>query len=339
MVNGQITKASDLLDENGALIQSGWSTRPLLRYNRECVAAGWHRLKEWDSYQIVHPEYTFGLIISDVGYFGTIRFEWIDFKKRHKLTGGWERLFTRGKMNLPTNSRRGDFAFENEKFSLSIQCLADRRKISVDFPSFGNVGLAGDITLHQNPADDSIVKANRYQQPHHFFYSDKLFSMPPEGAFRLGGISYPFTPEESYGRFDWGRGVWPYKIHWCWATCVGKLTDNREFWLSMGHSYDDPAFHDKNMAGLNGRGHKLGPITFHQPDDPMDNWRFTGNEGRVKVKLRPIFKHINRMNWLILSENATVLYGYFSGTVVLDDGGVIEIPDLLGHVEKTYWRW
>jgi len=42
--------------------------------------------------------------------------------------------------------------------------------------------------------------------------------MPANGEIKIGGESYSFEPESSFGLMDWGRGIWPYKTHWLWAS-------------------------------------------------------------------------------------------------------------------------
>ena len=137
--------------------------------------------------------------------------------------------------------------------------------------------------------------------------------MPAEGTVYFGDKPYKFTPQNCYCRLDWGRGVWPYKINWYWGGASGKTTDGHEIWFSHGHSYEDPALHDKNMVGYDGRGHKLGSIKFHVPENPMDPWQFTSEDGRFEMTLKPIFHHRSGMNFVIFTSKSVIAYGYYSG--------------------------
>ncbi|MHA1755268.1 MAG: DUF2804 family protein, partial [Promethearchaeota archaeon] len=74
----EIRKTTDLFDANGVLIQDGWARRPILRYNREKIKAKWYRLKEWDNYVIMHPDYQLNITVADVGYLGQITFQFIN---------------------------------------------------------------------------------------------------------------------------------------------------------------------------------------------------------------------------------------------------------------------
>ena len=335
----EITEPSDLFDDNGVLIQDGWARKPIVRYNREKVRAKWHRLKEWDNYVINHPDYNFSVTIADVGYMGLVTFEVMDYKEEKVYAGGLQKFFTKGTWNLPTSSEQGDIEFHNEMFDLTIKKLSDKREIIFDFPTFSEKGLKGNLILYQDPSKDSIVKVNRYKKKKLFYYSDKVLWMPVEGNVIFGDKPYKFTPENCYCRLDWGRGVWPYKSNWYWGGASGRTADGHEIWFSHGHSYEDPALHDKNMVGYDGRGHKLGPITFHVPEDPMDPWQFTSEDGRFEMTLKPIFHHQSGMNFVIFNSKSVIAYGYYSGYVILDDGTKVQVEKVLGHAEAIKWRW
>jgi hypothetical protein len=163
--------------------------------------------------------------------------------------------------------------------------------------------------------------------------------MPVEGQVTLGDEIYDFNSKGCYARLDWGRGVWPYKINWYWGAAAGKTTDGHDIWFSHGHSYDDPELHDKNMVGYDGIGQKLGPIRYHVPKNPEDIWSFTSEDGRFEMTLTPIFYHPSKMNYVIFNSKSTLVYGLYSGYVILEDGTKIEVEKLLGHAESIKWKW
>ncbi|MHA1301028.1 MAG: DUF2804 family protein, partial [Candidatus Helarchaeota archaeon] len=64
----EITRPSNLFNRKGVLLQRGWAKKPILNYNKENIRLGWHRIKEWDHYAILNPEFGFLLTLSDIGY-------------------------------------------------------------------------------------------------------------------------------------------------------------------------------------------------------------------------------------------------------------------------------
>ena len=335
----QITKPSNLFDDDGVLIQDGWATKPIIKYNRDKVIAKWYRLKEWDNYVVNHPKYNFSVTIADVGYLGMASFEIVDYGKQKVYSDGLQKLFTKGSWELPTSSKEGNIEFHNDKFDLNISRYVDKRRIKFDFPSFCKKGLKGDLIIHQDPAKDSIVKINRYENKKMFYYSDKIVWMPVEGRVKFGDENFEFETKSSYARLDWGRGVWPYKINWYWGAAAGKTRDGHDIWFSHGHSYEDPSFHDKNMVGYDGKGHKLGPIKFIIPENPMDPWQFTSDDGRFEMTMMPLMHNPSKMNFIIFNSKSNLVYGLYTGDVILDDGSKIHVENLLGHAEAIKWKW
>lgn len=337
-MNNEITQPSNLFDENGVLIQDGWARKPILKYNREKISSNWFRLKEWDNYVINHPDYNFSITVADVGYMGLVTFEIVDYKEQKVYSDGLTKFFTKGEWCLPVSSESGDIEFHNNLFDLLISRLPDRRKIEFNYSEFAEKGLKGNLTVFQDPKKDSIVKVNRYKKKKFFYYSDKIVWMPVNGSVYFGDKEYKFT-DECYCRLDWGRGVWPYKINWYWGAAAGKSKDGHDIWFSHGHSYEDPSLHDKNMVGYDGVGHKLGPIKFQVPENPKDTWRFTSEDGRFEMSMKPIFFNPSKMNYVIFNSKSKIAYGLYTGYVILDDGTKVYVENLLGHAEAIKWKW
>ena len=107
-MQNEIVNPSDLLDENGELIQKGWARKPLLKYNRENIKAGPLRIKEWDYYSISNPEYGVALTVADLGFAGLLSAVWLDFKGKSCIQDGTLIKFTKGKFNLPESSEEGN---------------------------------------------------------------------------------------------------------------------------------------------------------------------------------------------------------------------------------------
>lgn len=338
-MSNKITEPSNLFNEEGILVQDGWITKPIIKYNRDKVLAKWYRLKEWDNYVINHPKYNFSVTVADVGYLGMISFEIVDYEEQKVYTDGLQKFFTKGSWALPLSSQEGDISFHNEKFDLEITRLPDRRIIKFDFPTFAEKGVKGNLVMYQDPSRDSIVKVNRYEKKTLFYYSDKIVWMPVEGQVQFGEKNYDFDTKNSHARLDWGRGVWPYKIHWYWGAAAGKTKDGHDIWFSHGHSYENPSLHDKNMVGYDGKGHKLGPIKFLVPENPMDPWKFTSEDGRFEMTMLPIMHNPSKMNFVIFNSKSNLVYGLYTGDVILDDGTKVHVENLLGHAEAIKWKW
>ena len=83
----EITKPSPLLDDSGALVQTGWARRPLLDCNMENArTVGFRplqrfRAKRWDYYGVTSPSSYFSITLADLGYAGLALVYFVDFAK------------------------------------------------------------------------------------------------------------------------------------------------------------------------------------------------------------------------------------------------------------------
>ena len=61
----EITTRHALLDEQGKLIEPGYSKGLLMDYDRKAIKGGALRIKEWDYYLIANNDYAVALTIAD----------------------------------------------------------------------------------------------------------------------------------------------------------------------------------------------------------------------------------------------------------------------------------
>jgi hypothetical protein len=339
----EIKEPSDLLDEDGNLIQVGWAKKPILHYNRENINASWLRIKEWDYYAVLNDEFGISLTISDVGYLALIAIDWLDFTEKENYSGGKIKFFTKGKMDLPLTSEKGDVHFKSKNMELSFIKEESQRILRVESPKFkknDKKGMKGEIILQQDPHMDSMVIVTPFKKKkHNFYYNQKINCMPAKGEISIGENTFDFGKKKSFGVLDWGRGVWPYNNTWYWGSASGEI-DNIPFGFNIGYGFGDLSSASENMIFYDGKAHKLDRLTFHiDTKDYLKPWKFTSNDGRFELELKPILDRDAGVNLLILKMITHQVFGYYNGTVILDDGKKIEVNNLLGFAEEVKNRW
>ncbi|MBN1686689.1 MAG: DUF2804 family protein, partial [Spirochaetales bacterium] len=134
----QITCCGDLLDARGRLAVSGWATKPLLRYYRSRIRASPLRIKEWDYYEILNPEYGIVLLVYDIGYQGRALVKWMDFRAGTFEEHGPTLWFTRGAMGLPPSPETGDVVFDGGGVHWECRRGDGLRTFTFAFPGFRN---------------------------------------------------------------------------------------------------------------------------------------------------------------------------------------------------------
>jgi hypothetical protein len=339
----RITGAGDLLDARGRLATSGWATQPLLRYDRSRVGASALRIKEWDYYEIVNPEYGIVLLMYDVGYQGRAVVKWMDFRAGTFEEHGLTLWLTRGGMGLPPSSETGDVEFDRGGVRWECRRRVDGvRAFAFDFPGFrGGTGLSGTLDLAEARGQDTMVNAIPFRRATRFVYAQKINCMVPDGRVRIGSDEYRFSSDNrSHGCLDWSRAVFPYHVEWRWCTASG-VVGGVPFGVNIDYGFGTES--SKSMIFSNKRGHHLDKAryTFDRAD-PMKSWVFTDAEGRIELTLRPVCVERGGTNFVVLRMSVLKAYGFFTGRVRLDDGRWIEIGEsdrLFGSAEAVanYW--
>jgi len=339
-MQNEITKSTDLLDEDGNLVKKGWARKHVLSYNRDNINAGWHRIKEWDYYAILNPDYGITFTYSDLGYLGLIAICWLDFKKKTFHQEDKMVLFPKGKLGLPKSPDEGEIVFSNKGIDLMFRKVDNYRKIHFKYPDFqdGN-GIEADLSLYQDPNMDSLVIATPFKKEGRFYYNHKINCMSTQGNVKISENEFQFKPENSFGVLDWGRGVWTYSNTWYWGSASGKSEDNTLIGFNIGYGFGDTSLASENIVYYDGVGHKLDEVTFHfDENDFLKPWKFKSNDGRFKMDFQPLVDRNSNINLLVLKSDQHQVFGYFSGKIILDDGSKIEVDNLLGFAEKVVNR-
>jgi hypothetical protein len=105
MVGNQhrITEPHDLLDAHGHIIEPGYATKLLWKYDRNKIKAGWHRIKEWDYYYILNADFGIGFTLSDLGYISMVAVSWMDFRNNTFSQSDTMKFFPKGKSPILRN--------------------------------------------------------------------------------------------------------------------------------------------------------------------------------------------------------------------------------------------
>jgi hypothetical protein len=331
----------ELLDSNSQLTQSGWSKNLCLIYNRENIRSSSLRIKEWDYYTLLHPDYGLTITVTDLGIMSLISLVWLDFIAKKFFKFEESKLFSRGNLHLPTSSLEGDVSISGKKIQIEIKKQKNIRDITIfafKFKIKNHIGLQASFTLHKDDHADSIVVATPWKSKKgKFYYNQKINNFLLIGTVTIGNSNYEFQKENCFGVLDWGRGVWPYKNIWYWSSASG-IVNGKNFGFNLGYGFDDnPA--SENIIFIDGIGHKLDQIKFNfKKTNVLEKWTVTSNDGRCELEFTPILDRNDTVNLLIFKSIQHQIFGYFSGFFILV-GEKIIIKNLLGFAEEVYNRW
>lgn len=342
----KVSQPLDLLDEKGHLVQPGYATKQVWRYDRKMIKAGWHRIKEWDYYYVISPERGYGITftMADLGYIGLAALCWLDFQKKTFKQLDTISILPRGKLGFPSSSSGGSVSFEDKNLALEFEVENGRRSISFESKKFtdqtGEKGIEGELILRQDPGMDSMVIATSWEENRRaFYYNQKINCMPTDGIVKIGNKVYEFTKSTSFGGLDWGRGNWTYKNRWYWGSASGLL-DGESFGWNIGYGFSDRSVASENMVFYKGKAHKLDEVTFHMnPDNYMEPWKFTSNDGRFEMDFTPLVDRNSKTDLFFIRSIQHQVFGNFTGSVVLDDGTMLKVENFLGFAEDVLNWW
>lgn len=337
--NHEITKSGPLLNPDGTLREPGWARKLLLDYDRKAIAAPRWRIKEWDYYLAVNSTAAVAFTICDAGYFGMVSVSVIDFVRVNEHTETVLVPFPMGRFNLPRSSADGVSQFANSRVQIRFATTESGRTISCRMRNFNKgADLECELEMQQPPMDSMVIATPWAQNPHAFYYNQKINCMPVSGSVRWGSQSIDFTADTDFCTLDWGRGVWTYDNRWFWGSGNARI-DGVPFGFNIGYGFGDTSAASENVIFYDGVAHKLDDVKFHIPENYTDPWRFSSSDQRFETTFEPIIDRSARMSVGVVATDQHQVFGRMSGQVVLDDGTVLTLQDVLCFAEDVHNRY
>jgi hypothetical protein len=342
----EITTPLPLLNAEGHITREGWARQPLWQYDREAVHAPKWRIKEWDYFSVLSPDQQFGiaLTVADLGYIGMAAICFLDFERGTFHQVDTLSLFPMGETGFPAGSDEGTVRFGDKKLQVEFSYSGGQRVLNFSAPGLvnaqGDKGITGSITLEQPAAMESMNIATSWAENRRaFYYNRKVNCMPAQGGFTIGKREYSFAPQRDMGALDWGRGHWTYKNRWYWGSASGHAQGHALGW-NIGYGFTDRSPASENMLFVDGVAHKLAEVSFHMDtSDYTRPWRFTSSDQRFEMTFTPIVDRNSSIHLGVIRSAQHQVFGYYSGTVVLDDGRHITVDRFLGFAEDVLNWW
>lgn len=337
----EITAPGQVVRPDGTSLCS-WSRRPYLDLNFEDSAFyavpyfQRYRMKKWDMYHMETPDHYLCFLVAWIGY-GAFCSAFVYDRKEKQ---GWEDTQIRRprpEQAMMRDSTAGLTEYESAKAWVSFMVRGEKRELKVNFPAFAKIGLRAEIKLIL-PADHESVCAVHLTNPRRAHYDHKINCMTAEGEFKLGEKIYRLSPEDSFGNLDFGRGYFPRKMFWYWATASGRTSDGKLIGFNLGHG-NHPRQINENAIFHDGRLHKIGVVRCLVPADPLQPWQVQSEDGRVDLTMIPEKLRISNLNLGAFYARGQGVLGRYQGRLTLDSGEVVPIQDLFGLYEWADQKW
>lgn len=332
--NHEITSPMDLLNADGTLQEPGFARKPYWTYNRNSLPCSHIRMKEWDYYLIFSQTFALAFTLSDLGYARMASASFIDFKERTETTktallGPSIHYF------MPENSEEGSTAWKSREVDLRFESCASGKHIWCSWKNFhGKAELKADIWITDVP-EESMVIATPFENGSHFYYNQKINTMRASGKVVYDWHLYSLDPAQDQAVLDWGRGYWPWKVHWLWGTC-SSMIKGKPFGFSIGYGFGDTSAASENVLFYHNRIHKLDDVTFEIPENPMDVWKITSSDGRFEAFFTPEIDRAAKISAGPVKSDQHQYFGVINGKVRLDSGKTLWMEHLRCAFENIY---
>ena len=341
MRNHEVVKSHNLLDENGHLIEPGWSKSLIQKYDRNMIKKRKTRIKEWDYYYIMSNSNKFCLCltISDLGYLGMYSVSFVDLENTVEHTQSELTAFPLGKTNLPSTSAKGDVAFKNKNLDISFAHSGSSRFIKMNYKTFDNKqGISCDIKLTDEPQDSMVIATPWVEDKKAFYYNQKINCMRASGTVTYKGKTYTLNSDFDFAGLDWGRGVWTKDNYWYWGSGSGQI-NGIPFGFNLGYGFGDTTAASENVIFYDGKANKFDDVVFNISDNYTDPWTIKSSDGRFDMDFTPIIDRNALIDVKVIVTDQHQVFGKMNGTAVLDDGTKIELRDFICFAEKVHNKY
>lgn len=327
-----------LCDNKGNLKASsiGWSRQPMCTCN---LSGHWLRKKKWNYWNIVSDKYLFCIAVADFDY-AAMAFTYLYDLKINVLN---EKTFV-----VPfardcemSESVKGNVHFRNKEMNLSFKEEKGCTIISVKCDNFkGELPLNADFII-KHPVNietlNVVIPWNRKR----FQFTSKQNCLPAAGMAAIGNEIFSFEADGSLASLDFGRGIWPRKTFWNWASASGTHKGKR-IGFNLGGTWTNGTGMTENAILYDGRINKISEDAafIYNHSDIMKPWRINSqNSKRVEIEFSPVYDRKAVTNIALVKSNMHQVFGYFSGRIILDSGKDVNIESLFGCVEEHDSKW
>ncbi len=341
----KITVDGRLLNEKGQLSQWGWSTSPLLGYDRSDVPF-FRRVgvKEWDLYTFGNEDWLISVSISDNSYMGIASASVVNLREGWHKTNISTELFTFGGYELPNNCGFGDIVYRSKNSSINISLGQNERRLTLRFPNFDDVKELYISAVFHTQKDEGMSAVIPFSSRNNFYYTHKISCIPVSATLRYAGIETVFKPDSAFGCYEWNRGVFPHDTHWLHC-CASALYEGERFGFNIGEGFGDRSECGENVFFYAGKAYKIGELDISVPDDMnRESWSFIGEDGDINLRMVPVYSASDGCSALgLVKIDRNRVFGRYYGTVMLrDDSGEVRrlvLDGILGSAEAVRCKW
>lgn len=345
-----------VLTREGKLSMLGWSKNyDLFQFNPGRINPSTSflsffnrfRYKKWEAFVFIHPEFILGTAVFDLSHVNGYLLHYANLKSEDKDIYRHEFLNPLSKSQIPddclTNCDAARIDREEFHYHQRKEAVLSNQFLNMTY-NRDNLKIEFDIKLNA-PNYESLVSLTPISADSTlFYYNTKMCTIPVTGTIKINGTAYKAS--DMIVTMDSGRGVWPVRSGWIWASANG-ISGNNTIGLNFGHGFSHPeaSRHTEDSFFINGKVFKLNAVeSKREPgENGMDQWTFSSNtsdkiKNKCEVTFTPIKKLDNLINLIIGKVRFFIRYGKYSGYCQNSEDVKYEF-DIYGIMEDKLSIW
>ncbi len=332
----EITHEAPLCDKEGRLHQEavGWARLPLHLCN---LRGRFPRKKKWNYWCITSDRFLFSATIAHLDYLSLGTACFLEYETKRFAECSAVKAGPCGPAMPETVD--GSVRFERGRTRLNFERAGSTLHMLVRTNSFAGKPLEASIDIN-HPADHESLNVVVPWNAGTFQFTSKQHCLPAQGTVVWGNETWTFAPGTAFACLDFGRGIWPYRTAWNWASFSARVGHDT-VGINMGAKWTDNTGMNENGILLNGRLHKIfEDVVFDYDDrDFMRPWEMKSETtDTVRLRFTPFYDKVTDINLCAIRTKGHQLFGHYSGTLQVD-GRTVRINGIPGWSEEHRARW
>ncbi|MFZ5353057.1 MAG: DUF2804 domain-containing protein [Bacillota bacterium] len=331
----------ELCDKRGYLKEDsiGWSKKPLHRSN---LLKDSFRSKKWDYWSVFNDEYYVTVAITDMGYIRTA-FLYILDKSSNRLYETSVNAINKASCVL-SDTVYGDCCFTGKNVNIKVKRFENSIIINAGCNQFmfrdSRKELSLEFTIDVSEDQQSLNVVIPWDKSR-FHFTSKQNCLPAEGWIRAGEETIKFEKKDTLASLDYGRGKWPYKSFWNWASCSSFHNGDR-IGFNIGGGWTDGTGSNENAFYINNKLYKLDVDAEFRYDkqNKLKAWTIASvDSDSFYAEFEPVYHRLAKNNYVIIKSELHQIFGSFSGYFTADGKNKYAFTNLFGCVEEHDARW
>jgi hypothetical protein len=298
------------------------------------------RLKEWEHWAVIHPDWYLSVLAVDVGFLVT---SWLHlFDRRNDMAFEHTRKLPPWMFRAPPNLWNHSAELKTKGYRVFLHNHLEQQvhRLQIEVRERRSLpAVAGNLLFHEDPARTQPLVAMLPLGPNRPMFTHKS-ACPASGVLEIGGEKAEFRPDRDVGLLDYHKAYYPHNTFWRWATFATIEASGNLLGVNLTQNVikDDEQFNEnciwhRNSVSL------VGAARFDVPKEPMEPWKIRTTDAAVELELIPQGLRREHVNLGLARTVFNQPYGLYSGTLTDSAGKKHTIEKAFGLAEDHVATW